>query len=310
MSSITPAERLPLYADSPTLTYRGQPDYPNRAVFERSLRNALADEGLAWSEEEPLFDEAGRARWIALDAPLLSYLARRAGMKPAEYSAYRKQKKREYEMSLMDLEEAKRRHNLLPFVEAHQDSPAACDRRCRQAEADTRINLPVVTASRTTGTRENERAIQLAQLPPDASAWSKLRNAILRRDHFTCQRCNERMQKERLSVHHIKPRFEKGTDDPANLISLCHPCHDFVEIQDDPPLRTRAQIIGSQRADTHGEQVFEVRNEIAKWAGRRKPHDLIHLWADKLSGLGLTPKAISDEIGISDRLLRTAWKSA
>ncbi len=73
--------------------------------------------------------------------------------------------------------------------------------------------------------------------------WHKLRIACLERDHYTCQRCEMRNKQGRgLSAHHMMPRSEEGADDIENLITLCHPCHDYVEILG---LKTKTDIIGS-----------------------------------------------------------------
>jgi RNA-directed DNA polymerase len=52
--------------------------------------------------------------------------------------------------------------------------------------------------------------------------WQELRRHILERDKYTCQHCGH---KQNLEVHHILSRREQGTDDPANLITLCEDCH-------------------------------------------------------------------------------------
>jgi hypothetical protein len=52
------------------------------------------------------------------------------------------------------------------------------------------------------------------------------REEILKRDNNTCQRCGKKKQRRFLEVHHIIPRSKGGTDDPTNLITLCHHCHD------------------------------------------------------------------------------------
>ena len=58
------------------------------------------------------------------------------------------------------------------------------------------------------------------------SEWSKLRLQILERDSYLCQTC---MRANRVTpantVDHIKPKAQKGTDDPINLESICDPCH-------------------------------------------------------------------------------------
>lgn len=72
--------------------------------------------------------------------------------------------------------------------------------------------------------------------------WQFLRTIVIRRDKFVCQRCDERMRMSFLSVHHIKPRSEGGSNDITNLVTLCNDCHDIVEIKG---YKTLAEIIGS-----------------------------------------------------------------
>lgn len=56
-----------------------------------------------------------------------------------------------------------------------------------------------------------------------AKERDQMRLIALRRDRYTCQHC--RATKTDLRVHHIVPKEEGGTDDPDNLITLCHQCH-------------------------------------------------------------------------------------
>ena len=77
--------------------------------------------------------------------------------------------------------------------------------------------------------------------------WRELRKKVLTRDSNTCQRCEKYSKSSKgLSVHHIIPRDEGGADLPNNLITLCHKCHDFVELKE---YRNRAEIIGSMELD-------------------------------------------------------------
>ena len=74
--------------------------------------------------------------------------------------------------------------------------------------------------------------------------WMRLKDAILRRDHYTCQNCGEDFGRRRrkvfdqdlkrgrggyrwesLEVHHIIPRSRGGSDHPGNLKTLCPRCH-------------------------------------------------------------------------------------
>lgn len=56
--------------------------------------------------------------------------------------------------------------------------------------------------------------------------YSSRREAVLHRDHYTCQCCGKKNC--RLEVHHIKFKSDGGTDDEENLITLCEDCHKGV----------------------------------------------------------------------------------
>lgn len=58
------------------------------------------------------------------------------------------------------------------------------------------------------------------------SKWDRLRKTILQRDKHLCQDCLPDRVTPATQVDHVKPKADGGTDDPANLRSLCRPCHD------------------------------------------------------------------------------------
>lgn len=56
--------------------------------------------------------------------------------------------------------------------------------------------------------------------------WTRIRERVLRRDNGLCQEClrqNRVTQAEH--VDHIVRKADGGSDDDANLQSLCGPCH-------------------------------------------------------------------------------------
>ena len=56
--------------------------------------------------------------------------------------------------------------------------------------------------------------------------WVKLRERILKRDTYLCQPCRGAGRTTAATeVHHITAKAHGGTDDPANLVSICPPCH-------------------------------------------------------------------------------------
>lgn len=59
--------------------------------------------------------------------------------------------------------------------------------------------------------------------------WDATRSEVLDRDGFACRRCSTDVSdvpKDRLHVHHVRPRSRDGPDEPENLLTLCHSCHD------------------------------------------------------------------------------------
>lgn len=53
-------------------------------------------------------------------------------------------------------------------------------------------------------------------------AYSELRQQVLQRDRWRCQRCGTASP---LQVHHIQSRGRQGDDGEENLITLCATCH-------------------------------------------------------------------------------------
>jgi hypothetical protein len=80
----------------------------------------------------------------------------------------------------------------------------------------------------------------------ETAEWRKIRRAVLYRDHYHCIRCDQRFKSEQLSVHHIIPRDMGGPNTMSNLMALCNPCHDYVEINN---LFSYAAIIGSYQPE-------------------------------------------------------------
>ena len=56
-----------------------------------------------------------------------------------------------------------------------------------------------------------------------AKEQDQVKLIALRRDHYTCQRCQQTDRP--LHVHHILPKQLGGTDDLDNLVTLCVSCH-------------------------------------------------------------------------------------
>ncbi len=158
----------------------------------------------------------------------------------------------------------KRRKNKLKFCQSCQRYTVVNkDRLCERCVKSPRRqqNSPLETIKRlirkiawgadrvSKDRNENWRSRVYQPFEEDGSItseeWLALRDSVLRRDHFKCKRCNQRYKRNKLNAHHIIPRSEGGANDKSNLITLCIPCHDIVEIRG---FRTKAAIIGSYDA--------------------------------------------------------------
>jgi hypothetical protein len=49
---------------------------------------------------------------------------------------------------------------------------------------------------------------------------------VLTRDGYACQHCKGKSKDTRLEVHHVIFRSQNGSDEEANLLTLCKTCHD------------------------------------------------------------------------------------
>jgi len=103
--------------------------------------------------------------------------------------------------------------------------------------------------------------------------WQELpRTQVLQRDRYTCQSCRKKFKANQLSIHHIIPRREGGTNQMENLITLCWKCHDMIELAE-PPIRTKQQILYHAKALEELErQKLEIRD-----ANEPPPKDW-HAW--------------------------------
>lgn len=54
---------------------------------------------------------------------------------------------------------------------------------------------------------------------------SNVREKVFARDHFRCSVCGRFLNRSTAQVSHIKPLAEGGTDDEANLQTICPLCH-------------------------------------------------------------------------------------
>jgi 5-methylcytosine-specific restriction endonuclease McrA len=55
--------------------------------------------------------------------------------------------------------------------------------------------------------------------------WQTIRDQVLERDNYRCVSCRAELQSRDADVHHLLPRSMGGSDELANLVTLCDGCH-------------------------------------------------------------------------------------
>ena len=94
-----------------------------------------------------------------------------------------------------------------------------------------------------------------------AQNWLKIRQTILHRDNYVCLCCDRKFLIKELTVHHVIPRSEGGADDPSNLVTLCKPCHDLVEVSGSRSIVDILALTPAEVPAEPGVVVNTVRNE-------------------------------------------------
>jgi HNH endonuclease len=61
------------------------------------------------------------------------------------------------------------------------------------------------------------------------AAWQRIRKLVRERDGNCCPGCGASGEWAKLSVHHLLPASLGGTDDMANLVTVCSDCHSRYE---------------------------------------------------------------------------------
>lgn len=88
--------------------------------------------------------------------------------------------------------------------------------------------------------------------------YGNIRAYILQRDSYKCKQCNTK--KGVMEVHHIIFRSEGGSDDPENLITLCHNCHSALH-DGKIKLKNRGKKKGTLKYAT---QMNSIRKQLLK----------------------------------------------
>jgi 5-methylcytosine-specific restriction protein A len=100
-------------------------------------------------------------------------------------------------------------------------------RACRKALVNNRSGLcPACEPQEKTNWGKWQAVKGTAEQRGYGWRWKQVRKQALERDHYLCQECARRgVVTHATEVDHIIERSAGGTDELANLQSLCAPCH-------------------------------------------------------------------------------------
>lgn len=101
---------------------------------------------------------------------------------------------------------------------------------------------------------------------------------VLTRDDYTCQQCKGKAKDKHLEVHHLVFRSQQGSDEEANLLTLCKTCHDALHAGE-IILKQKGTKKGTLR---HATQMNSIRVQLLKqveasetWGFVTKEHRLL-----------------------------------
>ncbi len=94
--------------------------------------------------------------------------------------------------------------------------------------------------------------------------WEEIRRQVLRRDGHQCIQCRANLREDGAHVHHLLPRASGGSDEPANLVSLCPMSHAAVHphlgVGLARRLLQRVAVRLAEWLDTEGHLARQTRN--------------------------------------------------
>ncbi|GAC1354668.1 MAG: hypothetical protein NVSMB38_33610 [Ktedonobacteraceae bacterium] len=104
---------------------------------------------------------------------------------------------------------------------------------------------------------------------------------VLTRDDYTCQQCRGKAKDQRLEVHHLVFRSQQGSDEEANLLTLCKTCHDALHAGK-ITLKQKGTKKGTLR---HATQMNSIRVQLLKRVKASETWGFVTKEHRRLSGL-------------------------
>ncbi len=105
---------------------------------------------------------------------------------------------------------------------------------------------------------------------------------VLNRDNYKCQCCKGKHKDSKLEVHHIIFRSQGGSDEPDNLITLCHTCHKALH-----DCKINPNFKGKRKGQLkYATQMNSIRKQLFK------------LYPDAIETFGMVTKANRLNLGL------------
>lgn len=161
------------------------------------------------------------------------------------------------------------RHNSIKKNRFSPTMRSKFDSHSKEIEQIKKI-LPISRLILETGSFDPHLMKNPALADPNVRSWGyqkgpvydyeNIRAMILDRDDHTCQCCHGKEKDPNLEVHHIRYRSQGGTDQPENLITLCHTCHKALhDGKIHPKLEDKAM-----KGLKHATQMNSIRKQLLR----------------------------------------------
>lgn len=145
---------------------------------------------------------------------------------------------------------------------------------------------------------------------PSEDVMRPIRQQMMRDDEYRCSLCRRAGREVELHVHHIVPLTKQGTNNPRNLVTLCHTCHNRqhrgICVTRNRPIR-RIRHGGEFVAIDIETTGFSHQDDIIELAAARFKAGEVVDWFESLVNTRVyVPMHVTDLTGITNEMLANA----
>jgi hypothetical protein len=135
------------------------------------------------------------------------------------------------------------------------------------------------------------------------SGFANTKASVLTRDEYTCQHCKGKSKDHRLEVHHIVFRGQNGSDEEANLITLCETCHNALH-RGEVTLKRNGKKKGGLK---HATQMNSIRVQLLRQVQAEETWGFVT--KEHRQGVGLPKEHYFDAVMIATQGVKPTFQT-